>query len=127
LKLAKTLADPLSLFPEDDSADALRKTCFALASSPGAVPFNYPIVGKFLEVMFRLGLETKSEFGKRRHKLRNLELVEISVCDALEKFFVRYGIEEHEIVCLEKQLDSISSLPVVLENPVFSKLMIDYA
>lgn len=130
LKIGKSLRSPAELFPLDTPEHAYRKTAFALASSPGNVPFSYPILGPFIALMKALGIENDLEL---RHKWQRIRVdtscdLQVDTDAILAMFHHRYGITAEEVVEFHALLDTIVSFPVLLpDTGVPEKLYADYA
>lgn len=127
LKLGKMLEDPRRIAKKDDFKTAVRECAFALASSPGTIPFDYPIVGPFLHKMKELGTPTTLEL---QHKYMRVQVTSTDPIDSqtvLSMLLWRYSITQEEVFSFEKLVDSITELPMIFSHSIVMKLTQDYA
>jgi len=116
-------------FPVDK---ACRIVAFGVALSYGNVPKNYPILGAFLNVLYCKGEWHKLLFTKPVYSESQLYK---SVTDAtnLDREFClmamaeRYNVTKNDLLRVEALLQTVSTLPTYVEDPVFDKLVVvDY-
>lgn len=136
IKLGKVISDPVEITVVRrggrkirlDAKSAAMVCAYALASSYGLVPPDYPIVGAFLACLKRNGTAP-------RRALRRLEegwkpAIQHFLLDrdgAMDFMFARYEITRDEIHEVEGLLGKINSLPCYIEHIVFDKLAdVDY-
>jgi len=100
---------------------------YSLAKSPGPVPLTYPILGSFLRMMFRFGIENDVKLTSKYYQIvveeravdLNLDLIYSVIHD-------RYGITIDMIKEFEDLCEAVKSIPVVVRSPVFCLLAADY-
>lgn len=128
LKLGKLLRHPSDIFPGVPVDEAYRKALYAMASSPGYIPFEYPLLGPFIAMMKRVGIENDIVLEHKKHRISvNYFSTPLNVEDMTSKICERYDLEPYEIDDFHLLLDSVVSLPVLLVSPVTEKLGSDYA
>lgn len=109
-----------------------------MAKGLGTVPINYPILGPFINMYLRIGFRTfgntdhlftseNLRFFKDEHKMQLTEYNQIDLDYAYGFMLARYGLERQEIEDFHELLCGISSLPVVINHPIYKALEIDYA
>jgi hypothetical protein len=130
LKIGKLLRDPETIAPRKVGAQrAVELVAFALASSYGNIPNDYPIFGPFLQVMLRCGHNNEILRG---HALLESWKPRVGtfICDredSLEAIEYRYNISRAEVDDLERLLKTVVTLPAYVEHVVFDKLCdVDY-
>ena len=130
LKIGKSLRSPQDLFPLDDIATAYRKTAYALASSPGLVPYDYPILGPFIDMMKTVGIENDFDMPHKWHRIRIETPQDVALdLDAIyDMLAYRYEISRDEVDEFHRLIGTIASFPVVFpDSGVPEKLYFDYA
>jgi len=71
LKIGKVLKDPCQIAKVKDVNLAYRMCLYALARSPGVIPFSYPILGPFIKKMLELGVESSLRLN---HRFKRIEV-----------------------------------------------------
>lgn len=127
LKMAKILRHPRDIFPDMDDEAAYRSVLYALSSSPGYVPADYPILGPFIQKMKSLGTYTDVDISHKKYRIVVPPFeARLDRDRMIEKIYTRYEITQEDIESFERMISQIDSLPVLLDSPVFGKLMADY-
>jgi len=127
LKIGKTKRDPTKIAKNKDRDEANKICAYALASSPGFVPLDYPLFGRWLVTMKKLGTISNIKLYARFERTVRSQMYQINRAEALESIFLRYGLYKSEIEEIEELLSSIVELPVVVSHTALKKLMIDYS
>ena len=126
LKIGKTKRDPVLIAKNKNRNEANRICAYALASSPGYVPHDYPIFGKWLVTMKKLGTISNIKLYTTFERTFRNSLYVLDRKLAVEAVFKRYGIYEAEILEIERTLDEVTQLSTVVGFEGLRKLLIDY-
>jgi hypothetical protein len=128
LKLGKVMDLPTKIAKDKDQQRAMKLCLYALASSPGVIPLEYPILGPFIGKMLELGLASKLEINHRYKHMKVPKITEpLIVSEILTNINYRYGITPEEIEDFTLQLQNIHTLPIMFTHVIFEKLIYDYA
>jgi hypothetical protein len=127
LKIGKLLRDPCTIVEKKfskNSSVSVHIVADALARSYGQIPVEYPIFGKFLQVMKRFNVNGKMRQGKTLLESwkPNIEICQVDRNDCLDAINRRYGITPLDVARVEAMLDTIQYLPAYIEDPVFDML-----
>jgi hypothetical protein len=136
LKLGKVLRNPreITTFKTKtgtvryDLSDAVPICAHALSQSYGNIPLNYPILGRFVHTLQRLGSQPRSEIPSLVEGWKpKIPLISLDRTAVLENINFRYGIPPSSIKSFEQLLDEITKLPAYIEHPVCDLLCeVDY-
>jgi hypothetical protein len=136
LKLGKVLRNPceITMFKTKTgtlryhSPDAVAICAHALSQSYGNIPLNYPILGRFVHTLQRLGSQPRSEIPSLVEGWKpKIPLISLDRASVLENINFRYGIPPSTIQSFEQLLDEITELPAYIEHPVCDLLCeVDY-
>jgi len=130
VKLGKLIRSPLEIAQVKNWEIAYSRCAFALASSYGLVPFEYPILGPFLRKMLQLGSSDVRVrgLGLLESWKPNIECsINLNLERCYEAFQSRYDFEIGDISRCEKLIESVDRFPCYLEDSVFLKLsVVDY-
>jgi len=132
LKLGKVMRHPILIAAGTgrnktrDADRCLRRVAYAMASSPGQVPAEYPLLGPFIATLRRLGESYNGEAPSESWRPKALaHNVDRAAC--LEKMCHRYDLSVGDIIEMEEQMRQISSLPALLSHPGYLALArVDY-
>jgi len=134
IKIGKALTDPDFIFKNEPRA--YEKMAFAIASSLGDVPENYPILGPFLAIMKRSEKTFKYEEPHVNHSRpsenfnwfkTSIKSFELDHHVASEIICQRYGLDLYDIIHVTQMLLSITHFPCFISHFVFNKMAeIDY-
>ncbi len=113
LKIGKLLKDPRLIAKNSDWQTAYGLCAYALASSYGSVPYEYPILGPVLKKMQFLGIPSDLILEHNRFKRMKVspfveELDLIMLYNMLE---YRYGISQDEIIDFHLYVEAIERFP----------------
>lgn len=104
--------------------EAVERCAYALSNSYQHVPVTYPVFGKFLSVLRRLGIKSERTLWMLEESHKPLMTVcpfeRVEVLRAME---MRYGISDSDVRAVENLLDQINTLPAYVEHPVFDMLV----
>jgi SAM-dependent methyltransferase len=127
LKLGKMLKPATEIFKKDPFEVAVKKAAYALATSPGVIPVDYPILGPFVHTLLRLGVETSVRLTERYEKVQCAPLlVPLDLDQVYQMIYQRYGVGEDLILSFHQLLGKVELLPACLDHPIFSLLLVDY-
>lgn len=135
LKLGKILRNPreISRNPKGErvsDVEAARIVAKNMASCYGKVDYNYPLLGKFLFTLDRLGSEgtlTLPALESWKPAPR-LDTVTVDVAEAEAAIVARYCVTVQEIEQVHSLFNYVEALPCYVEHPVFLRLRdVDYA
>lgn len=117
LKLGKVLRSPKEITGKKDISEALRMCAYALGSSFGSVPRDYPILGCFVHKMKSFcpgGTVLKvDEYGHRQQCFVSA----VPRAAVLAMIEYRYGIVESDVLELENLINSVTVLPSLIVHP----------
>jgi len=139
LKLGKVLRPPVDIckfkhpltkqLVEKTPLEAVAVMAYALSSSYGAVPRDYPIFGAFLQTLDRLGLEMQhpdlhSVYESWRPIMTDFTLDIEDACSAICR---RYDLSRDDLDRVHCLLSLVVQLPSLVVDPVFDRLRaVDY-
>jgi len=126
LKIGKTKRDPVKIAKNKDRKEANKICAYALASSPGYVPHDYPIFGSWLIAMKKLGTISNIKLYTRFERTFRESLYVLDRELALDAVIKRYGFYLSEILEIEQALSEVTQLSTVVSFESLKKLLIDY-
>jgi hypothetical protein len=111
------------------SSQSVQEYSRAIAMGYPNIPPEYPILGKFLSVMYKLGASPREERVDyvARHKPYKVlgsadpdyKMNLPAIFDMIEE---RYGITHKDIERVEAKMDAVTSLPWIISDDVFLRL-----
>lgn len=135
IKLGKILTNPKEIYPREDSDTAWRMAAVSIAKGVGHVPFEYPILGPFLEKYRSLEQEFSEKQSaslkiiiEQQHKVRReAGNFKLDVAMIVQEFGERYGLVDVDIRRVET-LFREAPFPARLHDPVFEIIArVDYS
>jgi hypothetical protein len=123
IKAGKIMRNPLEISNSKSYPEAYKLIAYASACSYGDLDESYPIFGKFLSTLKRLGTFVPDGWIDLDEKFSRVPVSGfINREDVISMIDRRYGIAEDEITHFEDLCDEIYELPVVTFSSVFDKL-----
>jgi len=113
-----------------ESKYTIAQIAYCLATSPGDIPVDYPILGSFCEKMRTFGTYTTKQRKGGRIEIEKYIRVEVKQCTidrevALDLVCSRYELTPNEIEVMEK-LFREAPIPGLIHHPGFGHLAADY-